>query len=332
MPYYTKEQIAKARETDLLTYLQRHDPQELVRISGNEYCTREHDSLRISNGKWYWWSRGIGGSTALDYLVKVKRLAFTDAVGLLLGCDDAAKSVDSAAESVDDSSKRLLLPDENPSADVVIRYLIGRGIDMEIVEACIREQLIYESLPYHNCVFVGYDEHGVARYAAYRSTGEERFLSEAAGSDKRYSFRIDCPGTTLHVFESAIDLLSYATIVKMRGGNWLKDPLLSLGGVYVSGLDPSRMKLPLALAHYLKTRPEIREVVLHLDNDFAGRAAAEAIMQQLSGKYQVRNEPPPTGKDYNDYLISQSNIKPQGEFTEFKTYDMLIAEKKPHRR
>ena len=30
------------------------------------YCTAEHDSLKISNGKWYWWSRGFGGYSALD--------------------------------------------------------------------------------------------------------------------------------------------------------------------------------------------------------------------------------------------------------------------------
>lgn len=46
------------------------------RVAGNVYCTREHDSLKISNGKWYWWSRGIGGVSALDYLIKVKEYSF----------------------------------------------------------------------------------------------------------------------------------------------------------------------------------------------------------------------------------------------------------------
>lgn len=57
---------------DLLTYLQNYEPQELIHVSGGTYCTREHDSLKISNGKWNWFSRGIGGKTALDYLIKVK--------------------------------------------------------------------------------------------------------------------------------------------------------------------------------------------------------------------------------------------------------------------
>lgn len=70
--FYSEEQISKARSIDLLTYLQTYEPTELVHVRGNTYCTREHDSLKISNGKWMWWSRGFGGNSALDYLIKVK--------------------------------------------------------------------------------------------------------------------------------------------------------------------------------------------------------------------------------------------------------------------
>ena len=83
MPYYTEEQILKARSIDLLTYLQTYEPTELVHVRGNTYCTRDHDSLKISNGKWMWWSRGFGGSSALDYLIKVKGLQFMDAMQIL---------------------------------------------------------------------------------------------------------------------------------------------------------------------------------------------------------------------------------------------------------
>ena len=79
MPYLSKEQIAAAREMDLLTYLRRFEPEELVHIGGDTYATRTHDSLKISNGKWCWWSRGIGGTTALDYLTMVEGASFLDA-------------------------------------------------------------------------------------------------------------------------------------------------------------------------------------------------------------------------------------------------------------
>ena len=74
MPYIPPEVVAKAKEMDLLTYLKNYEPGELVHFGGSTYCTRTHDSLKISNGKWCWFSRGIGGKTALDYLIKVREM------------------------------------------------------------------------------------------------------------------------------------------------------------------------------------------------------------------------------------------------------------------
>lgn len=85
MPYYDSEAIERARQVDLLTYLQTCEPQELVHVSGNVYCTKTHDSLRISNGKWCWFSRGIGGYSALDYLIKVNGYSFMDAMETITG-------------------------------------------------------------------------------------------------------------------------------------------------------------------------------------------------------------------------------------------------------
>ena len=85
MPNVSKEEIASAREMDLLSYLRAFEPDELVRFSGETYCTRTHDSLKISNGKWYWFSQNIGGRSALDYLVKVKEMSFPEAVKMLNG-------------------------------------------------------------------------------------------------------------------------------------------------------------------------------------------------------------------------------------------------------
>ena len=54
-------------------------------MSGNVYCTKTHDSLRISNGKWCWFSRGIGGYSALDYLIKVNGYSFLEAMETIFG-------------------------------------------------------------------------------------------------------------------------------------------------------------------------------------------------------------------------------------------------------
>lgn len=304
MPYYTEKQIDQARSIDLLTYLQSFEPTELVHVRGNTYCTREHDSLKISNGKWMWWSRGFGGNSALDYLIKVKGMQFMDAMKILTkeGTDLHDTDAKISRKPDCDVKRKLLLPDKSETNFEVIRYLTSRGIDSDVIKACIDEGLLYESLPYHNCIFVGFDETGNAAYAFYRATTGERLMGEAAGSDKRYSFRIDRAGSTLHVFESAIDLLSYATIMKMRTGEWRAEPMLSLGGVYVPSTNNKQTKLPIALENMTQNQTQINTIALHLDNDYAGRSATRSISEQLGNKYIVRDEPPAYGKDCNDYL------------------------------
>ena len=304
MPYYTEKQIDQARSIDLLTYLQSFEPTELVHVRGNTYCTREHDSLKISNGKWMWWSRGFGGNSALDYLIKVKGMQFMDAMKILTkeGTDLHDTDAKKSRKPDCDVKRKLLLPDKSETNFEVIRYLTSRGIDSDVIKACIDEGLLYESLPYHNCIFVGFDETGNAAYAFYRATTGERLMGEAAGSDKRYSFRIDRAGSTLNVFESAIDLLSYATIMKMRTGEWRAEPMLSLGGVYAPSTNNKQTKLPIALQNMTHNQTQINTIALHLDNDYAGRSATRSISEQLGNKYIVRDEPPAYGKDCNDYL------------------------------
>ena len=111
MSFVNAEDIMAARQIDLLSYLQTYEPGELVKLSGNSYCTREHDSLKISNGQWYWFSRGIGGKSALDYLVKVKEMPFTDAVKLLVGAP--VKTYVHLKEPEVSKERKLLLPEGN---------------------------------------------------------------------------------------------------------------------------------------------------------------------------------------------------------------------------
>ena len=188
MGYYTPEDIQQAKQMDLLSYLRLFEPQELVHLSGNNWCTREHDSLKISNGKWNWFSRGIGGKSALDYLIKVKNYSFIDAVGIILG--RAAEMPPVSHSEPNEMEKKLLLPPPKEGYPFrVVQYLLDRGIDRRLIDYCVEHNLLYESEDYHNAVFVGYDASGVARYAALRST-TGAYKGEASGSDKHYSFSL----------------------------------------------------------------------------------------------------------------------------------------------
>lgn len=310
MKYYTSKFLQEAKEVDLLSYLRQCAPHELVNVSGSTYCTREHDSLKISNGKWCWFSRGIGGRSALDYLIKVKGIPFTEAVGMILGRAAEMPPVSHIqANSHKQKEKTLLLPEPvEGRPERVIAYLTGRGIDRPLLEACVNHRLLYESAEYHNAVFVGYDPAGKARYAAIRGTVGS-YKGEASGSDKRYAFSLCLPRQppTVHVFESAIDLLSYATLEHRAGRDWRGDALLSLAGVF----QRKREKvLPVALKQFLEDHPSVKTVCLHLDNDAVGRSAAQGIMEALADSpYQVIDEPPTHGKDVNDQLRWELQIK-----------------------
>lgn len=307
MPMIPPETIEKAREIDLLTYLKNYEPYELVELRNGDYSTREHDSIKISNGKWYWFPQNIGGVSALDYLIKVRGLAFPKAVETVLGQEQFKAPFFYASKHKEKPSK-LLLPERNSDNKKAIEYLESRGIERTLIDTCIDKGLIYESTPYHNCVFVGFDNDGEPRYASYRSTNGSVVKGEAAGSDKRYSFRIKHDSNTVHVFESAIDLLSFMTLKRMETGKWIKESLISLGGVYFPNRKVEDSKVPSALDNVLENDRSICKIILHLDKDNAGRASTKAISVLLGTKYLVYDEPPRFGKDVNDELMIRLGI------------------------
>ena len=312
MPYIAPEVITEAKRMDLLTYLREYEPGELVKFSSNTYTTRTHDSLKISNGKWMWWSRGIGGKSALDYLIKVRGMDFVQAVQTIMGNGSVSFPTCKNIKSYEEQP--LLLPQKSPTTEVVFDYLFGRGIDYEIINHCLEQELIIESLPYHNAVFIGYDENKEPKYAAYRATNQSRIMGDCTGSKKQYSFRLTAENTgEVHLFECAIDLLSYATLMKLEGKDWRQFNLVSLAGVYSPKQKIEDSKVPVTLGRLLEKDKTIRRIVLHLDNDIAGRKATKALQTILSDKYEVVDDPPQYGKDVNDFLCKRLGIKDKTE-------------------
>lgn len=310
MPYVTREQIEAAKRMDLLTYLQAYEPDELVRFSGDVYATRTHDSLKISNGKWCWWSCGIGGRSALDYLIKVRGMALPDAVNRINGqavVIPPARSI----KAVQDEQKMLLLPERNENNNRVISYLTRRGIHRSIIDYCLQTERLYESREHHNAVFVGYDSQGVPRYGMRRGTNGSRFMGDVAGSDKRYSFSIPARegNRSLHLFESAIDLLSFGTLELLADKDWREGHCLSLAGVYRPKKVIGESAPSAALMQYLKVYPLINVITLHLDNDAPGQLTAEAIRVNLKDSYDIENNPPLEGKDFNEMLQIRLGIQ-----------------------
>ena len=297
MPLLPQKQIEQARGVDLLTYLQTHEPHSIRKSGPDEYCLVEHDSLKISNGRWNWFSRGFGGYNALDFLIKVRGLDFPDAVNHLTGGAAILSPPKPPPKAVRKKPpKPFTLPAANVNNDKAIAYLRVRGIDSGVISRCIEKGLLYEAAKSHNCVFVGY-EVDKAKFACERGISDD-YKKDIFGSDKRFSFVLPPQNPNnynLAVTEAPIDILSHASIHKMNGDKW-DGYRLSLGGVS-----------SLALISFLEQHPQITSVQLCLDNDKAGQTATSRIISELlsdnSFAYlKISVVPPPIGKDYNDTL------------------------------
>ena len=73
---YTEEQIAKANNTDLVSFLNAQGEQ-LVK-SGREYRWKKHDSVTISGNRWYRHSQSKGGYP-VDFVMEFYYATFPEA-------------------------------------------------------------------------------------------------------------------------------------------------------------------------------------------------------------------------------------------------------------
>ena len=302
MPGVSREQIEAARRMTAIEFLQRYRCGQLVPSdSRGEFQLADHDSFKINEAtsKFHWKSRDIGGKSALDYLVKVEGMGFVDAVLSL--CREDPQYI--PPPSPQEKEKEFVLPPAAANNRRVFAYLMKRGIDRTVIEACIRAGLLYESADYHNAVFVGKDETGVPRYAFLRGTytkSAKPFRTEVSGSDKRFCFFLPPKGGSkkLAVYEAAIETLAHLTLERT-----VDKYRLSLGGIYApeEGAAVRYFEKPLALEAFLARHPEIEEIEICTNNDYPGRWAAEHIEASYKNRYRIRkNLPEPEGYDYGD--------------------------------
>lgn len=314
---YTDEEKRQVRQTDMLEFLGKHEGLSFVR-TGSVYTCKEHDSLIIQSDRqrWWWYSRDENGLNVLDYLEKMKGYSWQDAMAFMLGEDNKAiarSPTKSAVISEKEEKPPFVLPEKDTEAyKQVFGYLVQtRCIDKSVVAYCVKHDLIYQDKKYKNCVFVGYDESGEAKFAESKVTNQfyKQFNINVTSSDKQYSFKIanqleNTDKSTLYVFEAPVDLLSHCTMVLMAERNkaaaenrsanekiWLGQNRLSLSG-----------KADVALETFLNNNPETKKIVLCLDNDYWGQKACKSISEKYSDKYAVSVHHAKYGKDYNECL------------------------------
>lgn len=177
-----------------------------------------------------------------------------------------------------------------------------------MIDYCIQTGRLYEKAVYvksgtyagmiaaYDCVFVGFDQQGSARFACVRQAdNEEAYRRDVDFSDKRYGFCIPAedPGNPcVAVFEAPIDAQSHATLTEReKGSKWRDRHRLALAGDSL-----------LALRQFLTDHQQITAIEICTDNDPTGHRIAADIHKLYDGLYTVRDNHPQRGKDYNQFL------------------------------
>lgn len=281
---YTEEQIARANQTNLVSFLNAQGEQLMK--SGREYRWKKHDSVTISGNRWYRHSQSKGGYP-VDFVMEFYYATFPEAVKILIGEEGEGRQ-----KSCPAPSKDFRLPEKNEDNEMIVKYLTeSRELEKNLVMEWIVRGDIYEEKKHHNVVFIGRDADGIPRYAHCRGTGEMKYRGDVAGSDKSYGFSYRGTDNQLFVFEAVIDLLSF---IQLFPKDWKKRSYLSLGGVS-----------SVALMTFLSERPQITSIFLCLDNDQAGNEACEKLAGEISEGYSVIRLKP-SRKDWNEILCDKN--------------------------
>lgn len=151
---YTKEQIDRANQTDLVSFLQAQGEQ--LERAGQEYRWKRHDSLTVRENRWYRHSQSKGGGP-IDFVMEFYGKSFLEAVEMLIG---------ERGEAPPPVYLQFRLPPKSPDNQTARNYLTAaRRIDEDVSGFFFSTGDIYEEAAHHNAVFVGRDEDGVPRYA-----------------------------------------------------------------------------------------------------------------------------------------------------------------------
>lgn len=278
-----------------------------IRVGRKYFTLLEHDSVRINtfSNTFKRYSNGVWGD-ALSFVMEFgqERSNKFKSVNYSLYWLEKKMNI----ENTFDKNKTVLpekekvpltLPERDNNCKRVFAYLIKtRMIDPEIVKVFVHRNILYQSKQGKNCVFVGYHDNK-AVYASERGTMPgKRYMREMEGNDYNYGVNFDNENAdTLIVTESVIDMMSLMTL-KMKLNFHLKHSFLALGGVEKTE----------CIFTYLKDQKNIKDVLICLDNDEAGKKATRRIIERLKKEYKHIKYLPVYSeeKDWNETLIKKT--------------------------
>lgn len=279
----TKQEIEYANSIDIASFLKTRG-MSLKRVGRAYEWQSPTGKVSIKGCKWYSHYERVGGYT-IDFVKKYFELDFKEAMEELL---------EKRYKSSRDENIRTSIPFRVPRAyennKRVYNYLhYDRCISKDVLDAFMREGLIFEDAKYHSAVFVGKDSEGEIKHLHKRAISSSSFKGNVEGSNPDCSFNRMGNSNKLFIYEAPIDMLSYISIYSV---NWKNDSHVALCST-----------ASLAAIRILKEHPKIDSVYLCLDHDTAGIEGSYRIAEEIHalGKYGVwRIEP--EYKDWNEEL------------------------------
>ena len=295
---FTPEQKQRAKNADLIEFLKAYMNFEFKK-AGRYYQCVQHNSLIVYADRqgFVWNSRNISGGDTIDFLRKVEGKSYPEAIETIIG-ESAAVAYTPAPEYKSEAGKLVLPPKADGKYNRVFAYLSQtRGISPDVISDFMKSKQIYQDSK-GNCIFVGYDEQGTARFGSVRTTlTDKKYRGDCKNSDKRYAFsQIGTDTTRLYVFEAPIDLMSHCTMTDQAYGK----------GTYKG---QTRLALcgssDVALKAFLERHPEVTTINLRLDNDEAGRTAVAKYTEKYEALGYKVNAVFSQNKDINEDLMKQ---------------------------
>ncbi len=319
MPYihFTDAQKLRAANVDLEQFLLAQG-EELVYRHG-EIRLRANHSVVIKGNEWFDFAPRKGGGP-ISFVQTFYGLTYPEAISCLLGGEAGAGNLQPQPMGYIQARPKQLkpptlfeLPPAHKDQRQVFAYLVKRRhISFDVVAAFIKRGLLYEDAIHHNAVFVGKDEHGVARHAHKRSTNAsgQSFRMTIAGSNPHYSFHWMGTSKQLYVFEAPIDMLSYITLHRY---NWQRHSYVACCGTSY-----------IPVEWMLEQLPQVTKTYLGYDNDQAGLEATRRATKRLN-EYGIEPQRcAPTLKDWNEDLttVRQHQYKQKEDLTPCQTFGL----------
>ncbi|MCL2106854.1 MAG: toprim domain-containing protein [Oscillospiraceae bacterium] len=275
------ELVHQAASVDIAEYLMMQGV-ALIPAGPGRYRHPDHDSLVITGSMYYWNARKEHGN-AIKFMRSYYDIGFREAVEQLLS-SGAGKKIALPLEPPQPYNPAEL--EIAPNHDRVISYLTEqRGLSRLLVDQLIIDRYLFQEAKTNNAIFPIYENHRNVGAEVVGTMPQQRFKHIKTGSKYGCGYNLSFGEQTAFAlfFESAIDLLSFVELSRMRGKDLAGCRLTSMMGLKPNIVEHTMQEL------------EGAEPFLCVDNDEAGQSFIEAMGMKS-------RLPHPDFKDWNEQL------------------------------